>query len=827
MPARLTGLEDFTLRIENEMSTFFQDFRYAWRSLARTPGFTAVAVLTLALGVGANVAIFSVLRAVVLRDLAYHDADRIAVMWTRNIRQNLPDGSSYLNFRDWKERSRTFEQMAAYYRPEFTRGTIYGGGGAERIHIGRVGPGFFQLLGTPPLLGRTFEDADHTAASNVVVIGQRLWQQRFGADPGVIGRRVQVENMTVEIVGVMPSEFALPTADVQLWHPLFFGDRQWQDEGSRGRDSLVVIGRMARSATIEAARAEMDAIAAQLRQEYPASNATLGVTTDRLTDRVIGATTERSLWMLFGSVAFVLLIACANVANLVLARSAARRTEFAVRTALGAGQRRLVRQILTESLVLSLLAGGVSLLLAWLGAVALRRLAAGALPRIETAQIDVSVLLFLLAAALGSGLLAGLLPAVQLSIGRPAQALREDGPRALGSRAGRRLHQGLVVAEIALAVILLSGAGLLTRSFLRVQATSRGFDSSNVLLLQVDLPGTYDNAAKMTAYYTDAIRRIRSLPGVVAVGAVSDFFIHRQPDYRVVLEGQPPQRADDPAPPLTEDQVIPGYFEAMRSPAIRGRVLEDSDLAPGAPSVIVINEEMARRFWPGQNPVGRRLKYGLDPAAKMPWKTVVGVVADMRRQRLDEPAIPYMFQPGIIRQMDIAVRTINDPELSREAIRGEMRALDPSVPPYGILTVEQRLGRTVALRKLQTLLLVALAGVALILSVIGAYGVMHQSVAARTREIGVRMALGANASAVRRMVLADGLAPALAGLVLGLLGSLALSRTMSAFLYETAAIDPMIYALVTALLLTVTCVACLVPATRAARADPMSALRRA
>jgi putative ABC transport system permease protein len=809
------------------MTTFFRDFRYGLRSLARTPGFTAVAVLTLALGVGANAAIFSMLRAVVLRDLPYRDADRIAVMWTRNIRQNLPDGSSYLNFRDWKERSRTFEQMAAYYRPEFTRGTISGGPGAERIHIGQVGPGFFQLLGTPPLLGRTFEDGDHTAASRVGVISQRLWQQRFGADPTVIGTRIQVDDATVEIVGVMPREFELPTADVQLWQPVFFGGPQWQDERSRGRDSLVVLGRMARSATIESARAEMDAIAAQLREQYPDSNASVGVITDRLTDRVVGPTTERSLWMLFGSVGFVLLIACANVANLVLARSAARRTEFSVRTALGAGQWRLVRQTLTESLVLSLVAGVISLLLAWIGTVALRRLAAGALPRIETAQIDLGALLFLLAAALFSGLLAGLLPAVQLSIAKPAQALREDGPRALGGRAGRRLHQGLVVAEIALAVILLSGAGLLTRSFLRVQAASRGFDSSNVMLLQVDLPGTYDNAAKMSAYYADAIRRIRSLPGVVAVGAVSDFFIHRQPDYRVALEGQPPQRPDDPAPPLTEDQVVPGYFEAMRIPLIRGRLLREGDLAQGAPPVIVINEEMARRFWPGQDPVGKRLKYGLDPAAKIPWKTVVGVVADMRRQRLDEPAIPYMFQPGINRQMDIAVRTISDPEQLREAIRAEMRALDPTVPPYGILTVEQRLGRTVALRKLQTLLLVALSGVALILSVIGAYGVMHQSVAARTREIGVRMALGANASAVRRMVLTDGLAPALAGLVLGLLGSLALSRTMSAFLYETPSIDPMIYALVTALLLTVTIAACLLPAGRAARSDPMTALRHA
>ena len=806
------------------MSSFLQDFRYGLRSLARTPGFTAVAVLTLALGVGANAAIFSVLRAVVLRDLAYHDADRIAVMWTKNIRQNLPDGSSYLNFRDWKERSRTFEQMATYVRPEFTRATIAGGTGAERIHIGLAGPGFFQLLGTPPVVGRTFEDSDHIATPRVVVIGYRLWQQRFGADRSVIGRSVQLNDQSVEIVGVMPPGFELPTAEVQLWQPLFFGP-QPENPGSRGADGLVVLGRMAPSVTIESARAEMDAIAAQLREQYPASNASFGVITDRLTDRVIGPTTERSLWMLFGSVGFVLLIACANVANLVLARSAGRRTEFSVRTAIGAGKWRLVRQTLTESLVLSLIAGAVSLLLAWVGTVALRQLAAGALPRIETAQIDLSVLFFLMAAALVSGILAGLLPAAQLSVAKPAQALREDGPRALGGRAGRRMHQGLVVAEIALAVILLSGAGLLTRSFLRVQATNRGFDSSNVMLLQVDLPGKYDNVAKVSAYYADAIRRIRSLPGVVAVGAVSDFFIHRQPDYRVVFEGQPLQRIEDAAPPLTEDQIVPGYFEAMRIPLLRGRLLQESDLAQGAPPVIVINEEMGRRFWPGQDPIGKRLKYGLDPAAKMPWKTVVGVVADMRRQRLDEPAIPYMFQPGINRQMDIAVRTINDPQLSREAIRAELRSLDPTVPPYGILTVEQRLGRTVALRKLQTLLLVALAGVALFLSVIGAYGVMHQSVAARTREIGVRMALGANASAVRRLVLTDGLAPAVAGLVLGLLGSLALSRTMSAFLYETAPIDPMIYAMVTAMLLTVTTAACLVPAARAARSDPMTALR--
>jgi len=354
---------------------------------------------------------------------------------------------------------------------------------------------------------------------------------------------------------------------------------------------------------------------------------------------------------------------------------------------------------------------------------------------------------------------------------------------------------------------------------------SRGFDSTNVLLLQVDLPGKYDNQQKVAAFFGEAMQRLRGLPGAVAVGAVSDFFIHRQPDYRVAVEGQPVQRIEDPAPPLTEDQVIPGFFEAMRIPVLRGRSLNEADLVQGAAPVVVINEEMARRFWPGQDPIGKRLKYGLDPASSNPWKTVVGVVADMRRQRLDEPAIPYMFQPGYIRQMDIVVRTAGDPAGSRDAVRAAMRALDPGVPPYGILTVEQRLGNTVALRRLQTLLLAALAAVALMLSVIGAYGVVHHGVRARTQEIGIRMALGANASAVLRIILAGGLLPALAGTTLGLLGAFVLKRTLASFLYETSAMDPVILSAVILLLLCVTMVACLVPAVRAARIDPVSALR--
>jgi putative ABC transport system permease protein len=569
----------------------------------------------------------------------------------------------------------------------------------------------------------------------------------------------------------------------------------------------------------------MDAITARLREQYPSTNASLGVTTDPLVDRVVGQTTQRSLWLRFGSVAFVLLIACANVASLVLARAATRRHEFSLRTSLGATKMRLVRQALTENLVLAVLAGAVGLVIAWGGTVALRSLAPGALPRAESIQLNGGVLLFLLGASILSGLIAGVIPALQLSTTKPAEVLNEAGPRQQGGRSSRRIHQALVIGEIALAVILLCGAGLLIRSFMRVQGANRGFDSKNVLLMQIDLPRSYSNQEKRNAFFTEAARRIRSLPGVVAVGAIRDFFIHRQPDYRVVLEGQPPQRPDDPAPPLTEDQVMPGYFEAMRIPLLRGRLIQDSDLAPGAPQVIVINEEMGRRYWPGQDPIGKKLKYGFDPGSKWPWKTVIGVVADMRRQRLDEPAIPYMFQPGIVGEMDIAVRTLGDPSAARDAIRAEIRNLDPSVPPYGIITVEQRLGRTVALRRLQTMLLVALASVALILSVIGAYAVIHQSVAARRQEIGIRMALGANAPTVRRMVLTAGLTPAIAGLALGLLVSFALSRTLATFLYETNPLDPVIYVAVPTLLLAVTAVACLVPARRASRFDPMIALR--
>ena len=806
------------------METFLQDLRYSLRALAKAPGYTAVAVLTLALGVGANAAIFSVLQAVVLRDLPYRDPDRIAVMWTRNIRQNLPDGTSYLNFRDWKAQSRQFEAMAAYVRPEFTRNTL-GGTDTARIQVGVVGQGFFELLGAAPIIGRTFAPTDFSATPRAVVISHGLWLQRFAGDPAVVGKSVQLGDATVQIIGVMPREFELPTDDVQLWQPLWFDAEDEKEGDARSSDGLVVIGRLAPSATIGSARAELDAIAADLRTRHPTTNAAFGVTTDRLVDRVIGATTERSLWLLFGAVAFVVLIACTNVANLVLSRAVERRHEFSLRTALGAGTARLARQVLTESLALSLLAGGVGLVLAWAGTHALRALAPGALPRADSIQMDAGVVLFLLLTTVGCGLLAGLLPALQLSMVRPAEVLREAGPRALGG-GGRRLHQGLVVAEIALAVML-HGWRRSSDSQLRARAVGEP---------RFRLEQRPAAAGGSAAH----LRQPAEVGGV----------LHRGDAARARPAWRPGRGRDLGLLHPSTARLSHRARGATATPSGRARAAVDrgqrrarvfrGDAHPGDP-----RPDAGRERSRGRGAAGRRDQRGdgppllarpggnrppvqvrLDPGAERPWKTVVGIVADMRRQRLDEPAIPYMFQPGVIPAMDIVVRTAGDPERWRDTIRAEMRKIDPMVPPYGMVTVEQRLGRTVALRRLQTMLLLALAAVALTLAMIGAYGVIHQSVTARTREIGVRMALGASAAAVQRMVLAGGLAPAVAGLTLGLFGSLALSRTLSTFLYDTSALDPLIYASVTVLLLAIATVACLAPARRAARFDPMLALRR-
>lgn len=803
------------------------DLRYALRGLLKNPGFTALAVLTIALGIGASSAIFSVLNGVVLRPLPYEQPERLAAIWTFNLEQNLPDGSSYQNFEDWRTRSREFEDMAMYIRPEFTRSTLTAGDRPERLQEGMVGPRFFRLLGAPALLGRTLEPEDFTRQQRVTVISYALWRTKFAAAADVVGREVEIDGARTQIVGVMPASFQLPVAATQVWRPLSvhpFWEQLTTNPNARRSDGLVVLGRLRAGTSLDAATAELEGISAQLREEHPRLNQGLGVQVTALDEKIVGGPVKDSLWLLFGAVGFVLLIACANVANLLLVRGALRGQEMALRAALGAGKGRLIRQLLTESALLAAVSGALGLGFAFVLMRLLRSWASGVLPRAESVSLDSTAVLYTVGVALVSGLLFGLFPALRLSTANTNAMLREGEARTLGGRGSRTLLGGLVVGEIALAVVLLSGAGLLVRSFERVESADRGYDSANVLLMQFDFPDGREG--RHNYFYTESLRRIRALPGVLAAGAVSDFFIHRQPDYRIAVEGRPAAQPGDEAPPLTEDNTLPGYFEAMSVPLVEGRLFRETDLDEGAPPVRIINETMAQRFWPDEDPIGKRFKYGTDPASDQPWNTVVGVVHDMRRQRLDEAAIPFMFRPGAQTQMDIAIRTVGDPTDLAAAIRREIDEVDASVPPYGVTTVEQRLGETVGVRRLQTLLLGFLAASALVLAVIGIYGLVRQSVVARTREIGVRIALGASVGSVLRMVLGSALGLAVAGLTIGLLVAFGFARALASFLYETSPGDFVTYAGVAVLLLAVTAVAAIWPARRAARTDPATVLRQ-
>jgi putative ABC transport system permease protein len=805
------------------------DVRDAIRSLSKAPGFVTVVVLTLAVGVGATTAIFGVLHAVVLRDLPYRDSDRLALIWTLNIRQNIRDGVSFLNFRDWKEQSRGFEDMAVFRRPEFTVATITGGQEPERIHVALVGPGFFRVLGSSALEGRTLDDSPGAPADRPVVISHGLWRQRFAGDASVVGRPIEIDGMTGVVVGVMPVDFAFPAANVRAWLPISVQmdlARAAANPRSRGGDPLVTIGRLSPGHSLRSARAEMDVIAERLRTAYPDDNADRGVLIEPLREHLLGPRTERALWLLLGAVALVLLIACANVTNLTLARGAARRHEFSLRAALGASRTRLIRQTLIESLLLCGLAAGAGMFIASLAAAALRTLASTALPRLDTMQLGPVVLGFALAVSL-CGVVASLLPALRLSAVSGSIAIAEAGPRATGGLHARRLRRGLVVSEIALSVVLLSGAGLLVRSFLRVQAADRGYDSGHMLLLQVDLPRKYDGQARKADYFRNAFDRIKTLPGVTAAGAVDDFFVSRHGDLRVVVEGGPPP--GPAAPRLIRNRVIPGYFEAAGIPLLEGRFLQDGDLVEDLdreqPKAVVINDAMARQFWAGASPVGKRIVFGSNPGPGAPWARVVGVVADMRREGLDRPDFPCIFSPGFGSQMDVVVRTTGDPVAMRDAVRAQLLAVDPDVPPYGVVGVEQRLGETVAVRTLQTLLLATLAMAALVLAVIGVYGLIRQSVASRTQEIGVRMALGATRLSIVRLVLGTALAPAVAGLGIGLAAAVVLRSTISVFLYETSPSDPVTFVVVPLVLLFASIAACLPTARLAALLDPSAVLR--
>ncbi|HUI55852.1 MAG TPA: ABC transporter permease [Bryobacteraceae bacterium] len=803
------------------LDTLARDIRFAFRNLAKNRGVTLVAALSLALGIGANTAIFSAIHAILLRPLPYPEPGRLAMLWMDNRRLGLhEDLTSFPNYEDWKK-SRVFEDLAGFVPSEVI---LTGLEEPARIPGAAVTWNFLSVLGVPPMLGRNFTaEEDQAGQAQVVILSYGLWQREFGGDRHVVGKTIEIGNKPYSVVGVMPADFAFPTKDSQLWRPLGLSAT---DRAHRDGYFLSVIGRMRPGVTRERAQAEMAAVGARLEAQYPDSNKGYGVWVVPLLEQVVG-TMRQVLLVLLGAVAFVLLIACVNVANLFLGRGAARGREIAVRAALGAGRIRLVRQLLTESAVLSLFAGVLGLAIALFGIRGLVLLAPKDLPRLDQIAIDVPVLVFTLAVSLVAAILCGMLPALRVSGVDLNEALREGGRSLAGGKRSRHMRSALTVAEIAFSMILLTGAGLMIRSLLRLQSIHPGFRTENVLTWRIAPSRTkFPSRPQVVGFYADLLQRLQSIPSVLGAGATSDIFLSETPNSASFsVEGRP-----DPPPEqqieATRDTISLNYFQTMGVTLIRGRFFNEHD-GPDSTPVVIINETMAKRFWPGEDAVGRRYKLG-DADSHAPWLTVVGIVADMRRQGLEKLArcetfLPMAQRPAI--GMAVVVHTASDPAKVVGPVRDAARALDKSAVMFERSTIADQIGESLSQRRFETLLLGLFSLLALTLAAVGIYGVVYQSVSQRTNEIGIRVALGARKSGLLGMVVGETLARVGLGAVLGGAAALVLSRTLSSFLYAVTAADPLTYAAVMVLLLLAAALASLIPARRATGVDPVEALR--
>jgi predicted permease len=799
------------------LETLLQDLRFGLRMLRKNPGFSLIAILTLALGIGANTAIFSVVNATLLKPLPYADPDRLAMLWTVNPKQGIyEEGTSYPTFLDWRAQSQSFAEMAICGRgnPVLLTGLAE----PERVLGEYVSANLFSLLGVKPALGRTFTPDDEQRRERVVVLSYGLWQRRFGGSADIVGRTVEINGQNTQVIGVMPAGFFFPVNEMQLWEPAT-SVRYWERNlAERFTDNWRVVGRLKSDATLRQAQTEMDIIGQRLTHAYPQVDdefAGFGVNVTPMLEQITGKNLQLGLWLLLGATALVLLIACANVANLMLGKGAARGREFAVRVALGAGPVRLVRQLLTESLLLALAGGVLGLLLAAWGIELLIRFASSGVPRLSEINLDAPVLTFAFAISLLTGLLFGLMPAWKSAQADPHEVLKEGGrSQSLGSRRASKL---LIVTEFALAVVLLIGAGLLLRSFMRLQSVNPGFNPEGVLLARVSLPqATARTAAQQEAVFRQISASVAALPGVQATGTIEDFFMRRNPDSSTLVEGRPPVSKQDTGP-LIKEPVGTGFFQAVSAPLLKGRFFSEQE---GQSSrVAIINETLARRLFPGKDPIGHRLQANGD------WQTIVGVVGDMRRQSLERQPVSEIYLPGATGNMDLVVRFRSDALQQAAAVREAIRSVEKNAAVYSFSTVERRLEELGAQRRFQTWLFSLFAALALGLAVIGVYGVLSYSVAQRRQEIGVRVALGAQTFDVMRLVIGQGMRLALIGLTLGLIASIGLTRLMSGLLFDVNATDPLTFTLIALFLMTVALAACWIPARRATKVDPLVALR--
>ncbi len=799
------------------LESVVRDVRHGVRMLTHSPGFTFASVLSLALGIGATTAMFSILDGVILQPLPYPDSDRLITLWTENRRQGSRLTSSYANIADWKNASRTLQDIAVFDPVSL----IVSGDEPRRTSGLLASANLSAVLRVQPMIGRTLTEEDITQNAPVAILSHAAWLEHHGGRPDILGRTMSIDGRLIEIVGVWPEGFHFPDKATEFWLP-FMPPSVNDGANARGVGALRAISRLVPDGTLAQAQAELATVAAALEREHPA-NRDLGVRLVPLAEQIVGRDLRDALVLLLAAVGAVLVIACSNVGNLMLARSLGRQREFALRISLGATRARLVAQLLTENVVLCLIAAGLGLLLAFFTVNAVRTLAPPGIPRLDETTVDLRILAFALLVSLASVCFFGLAPALS-STRRDAASMLRNSSRDSSEAPRRRLRNALVVAEFALAVMLLAGAGMLVRSFMNLMAVDPGFRTENLLVAPLRLPASRP-AGDTIPLATTLIERIRALPGVSSVALSEEVLLGDRNARLIVAERS---GSTDTAPlrvPLAIDAVTSDYFRLMGVPLRGGRIFSDFD-GPDAPPVAVVNETLARQLWPAENPIGRRLRLGL--GARLPWITVVGVVADQRRQQLDRPPIAQIFFPWAqnpSRGMNLIVRTEAEPTALAPALRAAVRSIDPTVPIEAITTVRKLLDRTVAPRRFHTGILAAFAIIALLLAGVGIFGLMHYSVSRRTREIGVRTALGASAPQILRQILAEGLTLAGAGVTIGLGGAVAMSRAFSALLYEVSPIDPVSLIAATLALIAIAALASFLPARRASRIDPMIALR--
>jgi putative ABC transport system permease protein len=815
------------------MSALWQDFRYSLRTFSNNSGSTIVAIAVLGLGIGANAAIFSITNAILFRALPYNNADRLLFVWETKLSKGMrQERMSPADFKDLRAQNQVLDDLGAIRSQS---SVLISGDTPERTETAAISPVVFKLLGMKPLLGRSFaSDEDQPDKDHVAVLSAGLWERRFGRDANILGTKILVDGASFTVVGVAPAGFRIPASPSELWIPY---SPKPDDLANRGDRFLNVLGALRPGSTIALAQSHLQSIAAFLAREYPESNEGYSVELVPLREQLVGDV-RPTLWMLMAAVVGVLLIACVNVAHLLLARAGSREKEIAVRTALGANPARLVRQLLTESIVLALAAGLFGLLLAYWGAWLLAKLAPLGLAQTRDITageltLDWRVLAFTLGVSILTGVAFGLAPALSSARSNLNLILRSGGRGGAGSRTRSRLRDVLMVCEVASSAALLLGAGLLIRSFLHIEEVNPGFRADHLLTMQLSLPPARYPGGKIGAFYQQLLQRVDHLPGVEQAGICRFLPLSgNDASLNFQIEGQP-HLSDADQPRAKFRTASAGYFEAMRIPLLRGRLFDDRDNR-GTPKVVIINQTAARRYWPDENPIGKRILSGVDEEQHS-WSTIVAVVGDVKYAGLDAITSPETYYhylqipPGAMNiaegSMALAIRTDGDPGAITSAVRGELRSLDPAQPLFNVRTMDQLLASSIAEPRFRTFLVSAFAALALVLVALGLYGVVAYSVSQRVAELAIRVALGAEPSGILRLVLSRVAGLTLLGLFIGVAVSLTGSRLVAKFLFGVTPADPLTLVLVSLLILSVAVGASLAPALRSTRVDPAIVLR--